>query len=504
MYFIKLISALIVINFGFSCCFVFFQHRGVLEWKNYLTNKNNDVSDTSEEWIEQPLDHFNTNNETWKMRYYKRLTFWKPNGPIYLLIGGHFEMFSELIERYCLFTCQLANETNGALFLSEHRYYGESMPVDIIDTSSMKYLSSKQALADLAALIKTIKSAAEFKSSKVVVIGGSYAGNLAAWMRLLYPDLVDAAVSSSAPVLAKKDFYEYLEAVSDTYEKYGSADCVNKINDFFKRITELLKTPSGIEKLKKEFGICHHCDMRVIVNQQSFLESIISFMFGNVAAHHTPDDIKNKCRYLLTEKWKQSMQKSVEIFHEQLTSQYSSATSSAAETIFKPKKWTQITPGIWMCYNYSFKDIMHYMRAHRKKWYTVWAYQACTEFGYFDTTNSDKQPYAHNVPLDYYIKQCQAIFGEDFNEKRVDDGVAETNAMYGGITPKVTNVVFTHGDMDPWRRLGVLKDLSDTAVVRITNGTSNSALLYLDSSNPALLKDREYVKQMIKKWIEKS
>ncbi|KAI8438857.1 hypothetical protein MSG28_011203 [Choristoneura fumiferana] len=275
------------------------------------------------------------------MRYFKRLTFWKPNGPIYLFIGGDFEMFSGLIERYCLFPCQLANETNGALFASEHRYYGESMPVDIKDTSSMKYLSSKQALADLAALIKTIKSAPEFKSSKVVVIGGSYAGNLAAWMRLLYPDLVDAAVSSSAPLLAKKDFNEYLEA-------------------------------------------------------------------------------------------------------------------------------------------------------------------RCNEFGNFETTNSDKQPFGHNVPLDFFIKQCQAIFGEDFNEKRVDDGVAQTNIMYGGITPNVTNVVFTHGDMDPWRRLGVLKDLSDTAVVRITNGTSNSALLNLDSSNPALLKDREYVKQMIKKWIEKA
>ncbi|XP_073958340.1 putative serine protease K12H4.7 [Choristoneura fumiferana] len=499
MYFV---SALIVINFGFSYCFAFFEHHGVPEWKNDLTNKNNELSDISEEWIEQPLDHFNTNNETWKMRYFKRLTFWKPNGPIYLLIGGDYEIYYGVLERYCVFPCQLANETNGALFASEHRYYGESMPVDIKDTSSMKYLSSKQALADLAALIKTIKSAPEFKSSKVVVIGGSYAGNLAAWMRLLYPDLVDAAVSSSAPVLAKKDFNEYLEAVSDAFEKYGSADCVKKINVFYKRITELLKTPSGIEKLKKEFGICNFSDMNVIENQQLFFDTFTFFTFGSVATHLTADDIKYTCRYFLTENWEGSVQKSVEILHKQLTSQYRSTTSTAVESIFKLKIRTEMTPEGW-CFVFNFTNEMDTYREMRTSGFVVFRYQLCNEFGKFKTTNSDKQPFGHNVPLDFFIKQCQAIYGEDFNEKRVDDGVAQTNTMYGGITPNVTNVVFTHGDMDPWRRLGVLKDLSDTAVVRITNGTSSCGLLWT-TMDPALLKHREYVKQIIKKWIEKA
>lgn len=80
-----------------------------------------------------------------------------------------------------VYSCQ----TDGALFASEDSYYGESMPVNIKGTSSLKYLSAGEALAELAALINAIKSAPEFKSSKVVVIGGSYPGNLAAWMRVL-------------------------------------------------------------------------------------------------------------------------------------------------------------------------------------------------------------------------------------------------------------------------------------------------------------------------------
>jgi pimeloyl-ACP methyl ester carboxylesterase len=71
----------------------------------------------------------------------------------------------------------------------------------------MIYLSSEQALADLAYFIEAMTDKYGLPSgTKWFAFGGSYSGSLAAWLRAKYPHLIHAAVSSSAPLLAKADF----------------------------------------------------------------------------------------------------------------------------------------------------------------------------------------------------------------------------------------------------------------------------------------------------------
>ena len=73
-----------------------------------------------------------------------------------------------------------------------------------MSTKNLKYLSSEQALADLAYFIEAQKL--HLKGNKWIVFGGSYPGSLAAWFRLKYPHLAHGAVASSAPLLAKINF----------------------------------------------------------------------------------------------------------------------------------------------------------------------------------------------------------------------------------------------------------------------------------------------------------
>ena len=78
------------------------------------------------------------------------------------------------------------------------------------DTSpeNLQYLSVDQALADVAFFIETKKKEnVNLTNSTVIVFGGSYAGNMAAWARLKYPHLIQGALASSAPVRAKANFF---------------------------------------------------------------------------------------------------------------------------------------------------------------------------------------------------------------------------------------------------------------------------------------------------------
>ena len=74
---------------------------------------------------------------------------------------------------------------------------------------NMRYLSSRQGLEDAGHFISAMN--AEHNLTTWITFGGSYPGSLSAWMRLRFPHLVAGAVSSSGPLFAKLDYFEYLQ-----------------------------------------------------------------------------------------------------------------------------------------------------------------------------------------------------------------------------------------------------------------------------------------------------
>lgn len=75
-----------------------------------------------------------------------------------------------------------------------------------LSTENLRFLSSRQALADLAHFRTMVAEAHGLTNAQWVAFGGSYPGSLAAWFRLKYPHLVHAAVATSAPVHATVNF----------------------------------------------------------------------------------------------------------------------------------------------------------------------------------------------------------------------------------------------------------------------------------------------------------
>lgn len=143
-----------------------------------------------------------------------------------MFVGGESELPSTVLEgRYAI--NYFAEQMGGLMVALEHRYYGMSQP--FADMSDMRFLSSKQAVADYTRFIPFVKRQHGAEGQKVVVLGGSYAGSLASWLRVQHPFLVDAALSASAPVLWELNFASYLAHVKAAVVELGGQPCMDRV-----------------------------------------------------------------------------------------------------------------------------------------------------------------------------------------------------------------------------------------------------------------------------------
>jgi len=94
-----------------------------------------------------------------------------------------------------------------------------------------------------------------------------------------------------------------------------------------------------------------------------------------------------------------------------------------------------------------------------------WVYQTCTEFGWYQTTDSTHQPFI-GFNLKYSLSQCQAIY--DVSPLHVDVAVARSNDYYGGrgVAKVVSNVTLYNGGIDPWSNVSyVAKQANDISML---------------------------------------
>ena len=121
-----------------------------------------------------------------------------------------------------------------------------------MSVENLRYLTSEQALQDVAHFIEYLTSKLSLKNSKWVVFGASYSGSLAVWFRAKYPHLVVGAIASSATVQAVIDYKGYLDVV---IRALGQR-CVDSIREATDHLTQELQRPLEWTALQKQFKLC--------------------------------------------------------------------------------------------------------------------------------------------------------------------------------------------------------------------------------------------------------
>jgi hypothetical protein len=106
---------------------------------------------------------------------------------------------------------------------------------------------------------------------------------------------------------------------------------------------------------------------------------------------------------------------------------------------------------------------------------------------------------------------CSDIFGPSFNRTRIDDGVRNTNWLYGGQDNyNGTNVVFVNGSEDPWSVLSVTPDhppLQPDSVQTIVMKGANHEWgddMWRKGSKDVIRQAQKKIKQQLWRWINKS
>ncbi|XP_011860950.1 PREDICTED: putative serine protease K12H4.7 [Vollenhovia emeryi] len=455
---------------------------------------SNTTSLPEENWFNQRLDHFNpADARVWKQRYFVNSDFYKPNGPIFLLIGAEGIANAKwMIEGQWI---EYAKELGAMCFYLEHRFYGKSHPTMDLSVKNLMYLSSDNALADLAYFINAVNIGYKFpKDTKWIVFGGSYGGSLAAWMRLKYPHLVHGAVSSSGPLLAQIDFDEYYIVVVNALKEY-SDKCVGVIQDAISQINTLLHHTVGQQQIQKKFKLCDPIDpghtKRVDISNlyetlASNFAGVVQYNKDNRQSSQTANiTIETICDVLVDEKIGKPIDR----------------LASVSNMILDATKEK--------CLDYRYDKMIHELRnvtwaSEQAEGGRQWMYQTCTEFGFFQTSTGQSNVFGNNFPVDFFVQQCVDIFGPRYDMNVLKTAAAQTNLVYGALDLQVTNVVFVHGSVDPWHVLGLVQSSNPRAPAIYIKGTAHCANMYPPSERdmPQLKEARVQIKGIIQQWLQ--
>ncbi|XP_061387301.1 putative serine protease K12H4.7 [Musca vetustissima] len=457
------------------------KHRWWMVGEERSDNRSHYAEEMVQElWLPQKLDHFvedekfgnqSSGHQQWLMRYYVNAEFYEPGGPMFIAVGGEWEIQPYLLNQGHFY--DMARQHNAIMFYTEHRFYGKSWPKSSASLDALQYLNVLQALEDLRHFIKFQKSSQRgLSSAKVVLLGASYSGSMVAWFMNLYPQEADVAWASSAPLLAKMDFHEFMTLTMDTIKQKGGPECSEKIEEAFPDLHHILSSPASKEVLQN-LQMCSDFDANNELDISAFFNALGNYFAGMA----------------------QSSGKLVTQFCKKFTNDDTKPLHALVEHIkdvFLPHSQGEDHSSkghgqVW-CLDLSFEGMKLLFSEYDdiSNGNRCWFYQTCNEFGWFattqpatTTTSTDvtRNVFGGQVSLKFFQNLCQHVFEPERKGTRTTtppkpanmdsdatNGLTlqelysraqRTNHMFGGLTNVSQNVIFTHGRLDPWRAVGM-------------------------------------------------
>ncbi|XP_001659437.2 putative serine protease K12H4.7 [Aedes aegypti] len=431
------------------------------------------------------VDHFNPQKrDTFQFEYFSNDQYYRPGGPIFIVVGGNFPVSPYFLEHGHFH--DIAFYENAWMFTNEHRFYGNSMPTEDLSVENLRYLTVEQTMVDLAEWIFHLRqNVVRDQNARVILLGTGYSGAIATWMRQRYPHLVEGAWVSSGQIEARFNFKEYAEEVGELIRDYGSNECYSQIWRAFRTAENLIDAGLG-STVSELFNTCEP----IVTDDITMLD--VETFFWHV---------------------KTALQRGV------LDEQDTDTTNELCERLNNSTEATDLqTIANWVHEFYDFLDCMPFdfdaaIDAHQYVDPKVpenavyglrqRTYQLCTEFGWFLTADSHDQPFGYRVSMYFFLNVCRAVYGDWLNSQVVYDGVHLTNMHFGGQNPRISNVFFTNGGLDPVRDVSITEYYLAGSGATVIPGYFGSEDLHSISgyNSPEMLEAKHTVHAFIESWL---
>uniref|UniRef100_A0A7I4Y9V9 Peptidase S28 domain containing protein n=1 Tax=Haemonchus contortus TaxID=6289 RepID=A0A7I4Y9V9_HAECO len=315
-----------------------------------------------------------------------------------------------------------------------------------------------------------------------------------AWARVKYPGLVSMAVGSSGPVQAEVDFVEYLEVVQNSITR-TSPECAQSVTTAFNQVASLLQTASGRQSLKTTFNLCEDLDPTDAKQIETFWQTVYSPYMEIVQYSGDNADLFTN---ILT------IQHAICRFH--------NTQDNSLTKLREVNNYFNLLMGNYGCASIDYSSFIEFMQNTTygdAQEVRAWVWQTCTEFGYYQSTDSHTAgPFFGGepaLPVQYYIDECTAIYGPDYNSASVAAAVANVNAYYGGRDHMDSSyIILPNGNFDPWHALGKLNSTTSTIVPVVIDEAAHCADMYapLPSDTPALTAARNLIAAQLHQWLQ--
>ena len=392
-------------------------------------------------WFQQLVDHstFSSTPASFKQRVLYTDVYYRKGGPLVFYTGNEGDADSYWDGDGFLF--EMAQELGGFLVVAEHRYYGQSLPYGNMsfEPQNLVYLNTEQALNDFAFLIPWLKSSFSLDNSKVIAVGGSYGGMLAAYMRMKFPYIVDAALAASAPIHVfpgmVDPFAFFATVTNDFSQAHNGHLCVDIVRRGLLAVNAASASAAGLAALSDAFHTC--APLQTYADGQQLLYYLQNG-FVSLAQGDYPYEVGG-------------------VVGNPVNVSCDAALSAAAahrhprddQSLF-----AALLAAVNVVYNTSQQPIACHDLASNPPCAdptgcggsVAWDYQACTEMVFPMASNGVTDffvPQAYNATA--YAERCARVYGV-----RRDD--AFMRVQYGGAAAlqHTSNIIFSNGLLDPW------------------------------------------------------